>query len=155
CRELDKCLVLPDGSRLWIHPTPGDFPMRSPPAWRTTARQAWLAGAPAPDPADLFRRVCERIAFFIDLPPAVAVGTVATLALWSLLSYIYQAWDALPYLYIGGPLGSGKSRVFEILGRLVFRPLTTSSLTGPTLFRTLHDRGGSLLLDEAERLKQT
>jgi hypothetical protein len=71
------------------------------------------------------------------------------------LSYIYQAWDAVPYLYIGGPLGSGKSRLFEVLGRLVFRPLSSSNMTGAALFRTLHSQGGCLLLDEAERLRNT
>ena len=58
-------------------------------------------------------------------------------------------------MYVGGPLGSGKSRVFEILARLVFRPLGSSNMSGPALFRTLHAQGGTLLLDEAERLKQT
>jgi hypothetical protein len=72
-----------------------------------------------------------------------------------MLTYCYPAWDAVPYLYVGGPLGSGKSRVFEILSRLALRPLASSNLTAPTMFRTLHDRGGVLLLDEAERLKQT
>jgi hypothetical protein len=61
----------------------------------------------------------------------------------------------VPYLFIGGPLGSGKSRTFEILSRVVFRPLSSSNLTGPALFRTLHNQGGALLFDEAERLRQT
>jgi hypothetical protein len=61
----------------------------------------------------------------------------------------------VPYLNIGGPLGSGKSRLFEILGRLVFRPLASSNMTAAALFRTLHAQGGTLLLDEAERLRQT
>jgi hypothetical protein len=43
----------------------------------------------------------------------------------------------------------------DVLARLVFRPLTTSSLTCPALFRTLHTRGGVVLYDEAERLRQT
>jgi hypothetical protein len=121
--------------------------------WSAAARRAWLGGAAAPDPADLFRRLCERLAHFLDLPAETAAGTTATLALWTLLTYCFQAWGAVPYLYIGGPLSSGKSRVFEILARLVFRALATSNLTGPALFRTLHDRGGTLLYDEAERLR--
>ena len=72
-----------------------------------------------------------------------------------MLTYCYQAWPAVPYLFIGGPLGSGKSRVFDVLARLVFRPLGSSNMTAAALFRTLHAQGGTLLLDEAERLKQT
>ena len=70
-------------------------------------------------------------------------------------TYCYQAWPAVPYLHLSGPLASGKSRAFEILGRLVFRPLTSSNTTAAALFRTLHAAGGVLLLDEAERLRDT
>jgi hypothetical protein len=55
---------------------------------------------------------------------------------------------------VGGPMNSGKTRVFEILCRLVYRPLQSSNVTAPALFRTLHDKGGTLLFDEAERLRQ-
>lgn len=118
-------------------------------------RADWLRGVPAPDPAELFRRLCERIAHFVDLPQAHAPGITATLVCWVVLTYGYSAWDAVPYLYVGGPLGSGKSRVFDILARLVFRPLASSNLSAAAMFRTLHAQGGALLLDEAERLKQT
>jgi hypothetical protein len=80
---------------------------------------------------------------------------IATLAFWTLLTYAYVAWDAVPYLFVNGPAGSGKTRVFELLSRLAFRPLASSNLSAAALFRTLHDRGGTLLLDEAERLAES
>jgi hypothetical protein len=61
----------------------------------------------------------------------------------------------VPYLFVNGPAGSGKTRVFELLSRLAFRPLASSNLSAAALFRTLHDRGGTLLLDEAERLAES
>lgn len=152
-RPLPTSIDLPEGRRLWIHPSPSEPTANTPAGWSRQGRRAWLQGAAAPDPADVFRRLCKRVAHFIDLPKEHAPGVIATLALWVLLSYCYLAWDALPYLYLGGPLGSGKSRVFEILARLVFRPLGSSNMSGPALFRTLHSQGGTLLLDEAERLK--
>jgi len=77
------------------------------------------------------------------------------LALWVILTYGYSAWPAIPYLHLGGPASSGKSRVFEVLRRLVFRPLVSSNMTAASMFRTLHERGGTLLYDEAERLKES
>lgn len=154
-RPLPTSLEAPEGRRLWIHPTPPEPTASTPSGWSAQRRREWLAGAAAPDPADVFRRLCERVAYFIDLPKEHAPGMLATLVLWVLLTYCYLAWDAVPYLYVGGPLHSGKTRVFEILARLVFRPLGSSNMSAAAMFRTLHSQGGTLLLDEAERLKQT
>lgn len=146
---------LPEGRRVWVHPEPAEPGIHVAPGWSFAARQEWLNGANAPEPAELFQRLLKCIGHYIDLPKEHAPGIAATIALWVVLTYGYQAWDAVPYLFVGGPLGSGKSRVFEILARLVFRCLSSSNMTAAALFRTLHDRGGTLLLDEAERLKQT
>ncbi len=152
---LTTAIDVPKRRKLWIHPEPAAPTATMQCGWSLAARQSWLAGADAPGPTEVFQRVCERIAYFIDLPVEHAKGTVSTLTLWVLLTYCYQAWPAVPYLFVNGPLGSGKSRVFEILARLVFRSLSSSNMTAAALFRTLHNYGGTLLLDEAERLKQT
>ena len=155
CKPMQATIELPESPKLWLHPIPYEPSAAMRSGWSRPLRDAWLKGADGPDVALLFQRICERIAHFLDLPQKHAPGTTATLALWTILTYCYQAWDALPYLFVGGPLGSGKSRVFEILSRLVFRPLSSSNLTSPALFRTLHNQGGTLLFDEAERLKET
>jgi len=162
-KRLSRCIDLPsDGSKtdktackLWIHPTPAEPTANQQSGWTRSSRRAWVKGANTPDPAELFAAICERFAYYLHLPHTKAPGITATLALWTMLTYIYPVFDAVPYLYIGGPLGSGKSRVFEILARLAFRPFSSSNMSAASLFRTLHDRGGTLLLDEAERLKQT
>jgi hypothetical protein len=132
---------------------PSDPSPTSVPAWSEGARRDWLAGKTAPKPADLFRRIRERIEYYIELPVGEAEGIADTLSLWVLLTYVYQAWDAVPYLYLAGAAGSGKTRVFDVLQRLAFRPLQSSNMTAPCLFRTLHNDGGTLVLDEAERLR--
>lgn len=156
CRPLPDALEVADDAKVWIYPQPSEPTANTlPGCWSAAARRAWLEGAPTPDPAELFQRICEQMAHFLDLPREHAPGTVSTLAVWVLLTYVYPVWDAVPYMYVGGALGSGKTRVFEILARLVFRPLSSSNMTGPAMFRTLHNQGGTLLLDEAERLRQT
>jgi len=124
-----------------------------------------------PDAAELFARLAERFAWFLDerfawflderfawfldLPKSTGPAVTATLVCWTLLTYVYHAWPVVPYVFVGGPLGSGKSRVFEILSRLVFRPLASSNMSAASLFRTLHANGGTLILDEAVRLRQS
>jgi hypothetical protein len=154
-RDLVDSIELSGGARLWIYPHPFEPSPNLIAGWSAAARALWLQGAEAPDPVRVFRHLCETIARFIDFPEAEAAGITATLALWVILTYLFPAWPAIPYLYIGGPLNSGKTRVFEVLSRIVFRPLGSSNMTAPALFRTLHDRGGTLLMDEAERLRET
>ena len=151
--ELPRSLTMPDQTTLWLHPMPGRPTISEEPAWTPAARRDWLAGNHCPDAAEVFRRLCKCVAHYVYFPSERAAGTTATLALWVMLTYAYPAWSATPYLYLGGQLESGKTRVFEVLSRLVFRPLVSSNMTAPSLFRTLHERGGTLLYDEAERLK--
>lgn len=148
-------LDLPDGRRLWAHPQPTEPSPTTRPAWSADSRRAWLEGQPAPNPADVFKAAAERVAYSLDLPKSNAPGITATVVCWSMLTYCYSVWPAVPYLFAGGPLGSGKSRLLDILGRLTFRPVASSNMTAPALFRTLHTLGGTLFLDEAERLRNT
>jgi hypothetical protein len=154
-RPMVPALDLPDSRRLWIYPSPSEPTPTMKPGWSAAARQRWMEGEQAPSPADVFKGLCSRIVYFLDFPREHANGITSTLAVWTMLTYGYSAWEAVPYLFVGGPLGSGKSRLFDVLERLVFRPLSSSNMTGAALFRTLHSQGGCLLLDEAERLRNT
>ena len=152
---LTETLDLSDGTRFYLDPSPAAPSPSAIPGWSSRARQKFLAGAAAPNPADIFAAICERLAHYLEFPEDRAAGTIAVLALWIMHTYLHPLFLAVPYLYVGGPTGSGKSRLFEVLCRLAFRPFTSSNISAPTMFRTLHDRGGTLILDEAERLKES
>lgn len=104
-------------------------------------------------PAAYFEAMASGFSKYLDLPTESASGTISTLICWVFLTYIYPAFSAVPYLLLSGPAGSGKSRVLELLELLVFRPFSASNLTNAVLFRSLHSFGGTLLLDEAEQLR--
>ena len=97
-RPMAPALDLPDGRRLWIHPSPSEPTPTMKPGWSAAARRRWLDGEPAPDPAEVFKAMAAMFARFIDLPAAHAAGVTATAVCWAMLTYIYQAWDAVPYL---------------------------------------------------------
>lgn len=143
------------GERVFIAPRPPEPPPSMAPGWSAASRAEWLAGSPPPPPDEVCRMLIESFAKYLDLPRETAAGTVAMLACWSLLSYVFPVFDAVPYVAVGGPANSGKSRVFELLSQVVLRPLLTSNLSNPALFRSLHAFGGVALLDEAERLRES
>jgi hypothetical protein len=151
-RDLQESIEIPDGRRIWLYPTPADPLPTLQPGWSIDGRRAWLDGVDAPSASSVFKELCTLIARFLDFDPSSAAQETTTLALWSMLTYCYTPWSSIPYLHIVGPLGSGKTRVFEVLARIVYRPLQSSNLTAASLFRTLHETGGTLLLDEADRL---
>jgi hypothetical protein len=144
-----------EGERVFIAPRPDAPPPAMLSAWSQSGRGKWLTGE-APMPADkLCRLLLESFAKYLDLPPESAAGTVAMLSAWTMLSYVYTVFDAVPYIAVSGPAGSGKSRVFELLNQLLLRPLSTSNISNPAVFRSLHSFGGVALLDEAERLRES
>ena len=156
--ELEPSIIA-GGTALYVHP----FPYEPTAAdvselcvWSRASREAWTAGNVRPTTADAFIAVMERIERYIELPSDDEHGSIGhqvTLALWVMLSYCYPVFPAVPYLYLAGPAGSGKTRTMDLMGRMVFRPMFSSNTTAANIFRSLHSRGGVLLLDEAEQLK--
>ncbi len=152
-RQLGPTVELPEKGQLWVNPLPSPPSLTQSSGWSAESRRAWLSNEPTPSPAAVINELVKTLHYYLEFNPDTAEATAALLAAWVLFTYIHPAWTAVPYLSIGGPLGSGKSRVFEVLARTVFRPMASGNMTAPCLFRTLHETGGTLLLDEAERLR--
>lgn len=75
------------------------------------------------------------------------------LALWVAHTYVFEYGETTPYIAILSPtMGSGKTRLLEILEHLVSRPWTAVDVTGPTLFRTIAAESPTILIDEADAL---
>ncbi len=94
----------------WIHPFPSDPAPATPPGWSAASRRDWLEKTEAPDtPHDLFDDLCETLDAYLEFGSAPEGQTyppqIMTLALWTMLTYVYSAWDAVPYLYVNGPAG--------------------------------------------------
>ncbi len=151
--ELSQSLQLSNGQSLYVNPMPPQPQPEQACGWSQQSRDAWLAGSDGMKPEAFFEAMAGGLAKYLDLPPETAAGTISTLICWVFLTYIYPAFSAVPYLLLSGPAGSGKSRVLELLELLVFRPFSASNLTNAVLFRSLHSFGGTLLLDEAEQLR--
>lgn len=156
--ELDPSIIIGDRT-VFVHPMPGEPDYHDASElnrWSKSSRESWLKGNATATTWEVLQAVMARIVRYIELPTDGednAVGYGSTLSLWVMLTYCYPVFAAVPYLYLAGPAGSGKTRTMDLVGRLAFRPTLSSNTTAANLFRSLHARGGTLLLDEAERLK--
>ena len=120
--------------------------------WTAGSRQAWMKGAKAPDMVQLFMDLSERMGRYIYVPEERRREELSLFALWSMLSYVYEAFPAFPYLYLTGPYGTGKSQSLDVFKQVAWRPISSSNTTAATLFHWLNSRCGTVLLDEAEHL---
>lgn len=72
-------------------------------------------------------------------------------AYYVLLSWVYDAFQELPYLRVQGDYGSGKTRFLLIVGSLCYRPIFASGAsTVSPIFRILDAMRGTLVVDEGD-----
>jgi energy-coupling factor transporter ATP-binding protein EcfA2 len=142
------------GQRYYFHPEIG------PPAvermWEPSAgvAEAWLRdGVELMRPPELLASLVDAFATFIELPEEPTDGFLKVLALWTVLTYSADQFPVVTFLAINGPKGSGKSRIFHCLNALVFRAHAVINPSAASLFRHLHARGGTVVIDESENLE--
>ena len=84
---------------------------------------------------------------YVDLSPLFErVG-----ALYILLTWVYDAFNEVPYLRFQGEFGRGKTRALIALGSIAYKGFFASGAsTVSPIFHTLDTFGGTLILDEAD-----
>lgn len=76
---------------------------------------------------------------------------VKIIAYYVLLTWVYDAFEALPYLRALGDYGSGKSELMKRVGFICYRLITASGAnTSATFFRTKEMYKGTVFIDEAD-----
>jgi hypothetical protein len=102
---------------------------------------------PNVDLDDLAAGVRGFIHRYFDCDPVFeAMATLYVLHTW-----MYEQFQAVPYLRFLGLPGSGKTRGTEVIGALCYRPLVMAGSTTPApMFRMIEVIGGTMLIDEAD-----
>lgn len=72
-------------------------------------------------------------------------------AYYVLFTWMYDAFQVLPYLRALGDYGTGKTRFLMVIGNLCYRPIFCAGATTTSpIFRMLSSFRGTLILDEAD-----
>lgn len=97
--------------------------------------------------AELVQELVGIYRKFISLSAASSVAQ----ALWVIHSHAFDGFDVSPLLVFTSPvMRCGKTLNQAVTGRLVPRPLFTSNITAPALYRTIESKTPTLLIDEAD-----
>jgi hypothetical protein len=84
---------------------------------------------------------------YVDLSPSFE--RLATY--YTLLSWLYDAFNDLPYLRLRGDYGTGKTRTLLVIGSICYKPFFASGAsTVSPIFHTLDAFRGTLIFDEAD-----
>ncbi len=102
---------------------------------------------PTPSTEALLTDIAAYIHRYVDLSPAFLHIASA----YVLLSWVYDAFNELPYLRFRGDYGSGKTRALLIVGSLCYKPFFASGAsTISPIFYTLDTFGSTLIVDETD-----
>lgn len=97
--------------------------------------------------ADLVAEVQAHIHRYVDLSPLFE----QIAAYYVLFTWVYDAFNELPYLRVRGDYGSGKTRFLLVVGSLCYKPIFASGAsTVSPLFRLLNIFRGTLVIDESD-----
>lgn len=97
--------------------------------------------------AELLAEVQAYLHRYVDLSPVFE----AICAHYALLSWVYDAFNELPYLRFRGDYGTGKTRALLALGSICYKPFFASGAsTVSPIFHVLDAFRGTLVLDEAD-----
>lgn len=96
---------------------------------------------------ELFAEIEEYATKYLALSPAF----LKIASSYVLLSWVYDAFNELPYLRFRGDYGSGKTRALMVFGSIAYKGFFASGAsTVSPIFHTLDTFKGTLIFDEAD-----
>lgn len=99
------------------------------------------------DTGDVVDNIRAYLGRYVDLSDAF----MDIAPYYALLSWVYDAFNELPYLRFQGDWGTGKTRALLALGSICCKPFFASGAsTVSPIFHILDTFGGTLVLDEAD-----
>ena len=91
------------------------------------------------DPRILVDQICAYVKKFYYINDE---SVYKMLALYIYTTYFYELLDEIPYIYLNGEKGSGKSVLGAVFYLLCFNAKMTASITEASLFRMVSLEGG-------------
>jgi hypothetical protein len=101
---------------------------------------------PCGEPAELVAEISSTISSFVKLLP----HQLLIVAAFVVASWFPDCFEAAPYLWIVGPLGSGKTKLLMVLRCLCRRGLIVGDLRSGSIYKLIDAWNPTLLIDELE-----
>jgi hypothetical protein len=97
------------------------------------------------------RTLLAEVSAYIRRYVSLSRDAIGLSAAYVLLSWVYDAFNELPYLRFRGDYGTGKTRALMVIGSLCYKAFFASGAsTVSPIFHTLDSFKGTLIFDEAD-----
>ena len=105
-----------------------------------------------PDPADVFRRVCECVDHFIDFDRSLGDQRtmVEMIACYTMATWFLPAFTVAGFLWPNGDRGSGKTQLLSVITQMAYLGKVVLGGGSFAALRDLADYGATLAFDDAE-----
>lgn len=74
------------------------------------------------------------------------------LSVYVIMTYFHRCFHSIPFIFIYGPKGSGKSQLLQILEKLCFNGVKLKGTSLPAIADTIDSYRSTLIIDQAESL---
>lgn len=104
-----------------------------------------------PEPYESEAALVEEVRSYIHRYVDLSETFEQIAAYYVLFSWVYDAFNELPYLRVRGEYGTGKTRFLAVVGSITYKPIFGSGAsTVSPLFHLIDQFGGTLVIDEAD-----
>jgi hypothetical protein len=101
------------------------------------------------EPDQLLQAVRETFTTYIELPDSRFYDF---LALWCIGTYFFSLFNTYPYVYVGGIMESGKTKLLSVCQGICFNAIFSGNMSTAVVYRLIQNGRSSLFIDETERL---
>jgi len=105
--------------------------------------------SPCGKPFELLIEIASTISKFVQLRP----GRSGVLASFVMASWFQDCFEAAPYLWVVGPLGSGKTKFLRLLWALCRRGMIAGDLRSGSVYKLVDAWDPTLIIDELDQGK--
>jgi len=126
------------------------------PRWKNESIRAFLEGRTV-DKNELYAKVRDTLDFYMDFGSDME-GALEVQVCWILGTYIYVIFNWFPHLLFHAPRESGKTKNAKLIMYLSFGGYklgVSSAVTPATIWTTLDENRGTIILDEFERIEKS
>lgn len=134
-------------SKEWKVKTTPDYATRR---WPSKRVAEWLSGDRAlfSDSIEAYEDIYYSIKDYSKMSRKRYRGLVA---LYTMGSYFYEAFDSYPYLFVNGEKGSGKTTLSKVIAEMGFNGNFMVNPTAAALARVIDQTKGLIVIDELEQ----